>query len=628
MSDGGASVGEDSLAAANVSAASPPAASPPAASPPAASPPAANIPAADLPAAGRSAADTSVVSGGTGPPTGFIAGIRRLGRGRVRQNLLALLAYAALTLAMFGPWILGRMTTGFLSKSPQDGSIFLWMFRWWPYALSHRISPLFTNLVWAPKGINLAWVTSIPGPAVLLSPLTLAFGPFLSFNLVELAAPTLGAWTAYLLARRITGSFPAALMGGFFFGFSPSLIDEFGQGHPNLSLIFLIPLSAYLVLRLLEGSLRPGWFVPLLGLVLAAQLYTGTEVFATLTLMGALFGVIGYAASAPDRRLRLRRAIAPVAGAYLLAGVLTAPLLYVAFTRPRPRKPIHFATIGHGAAGTGDFLRYLTPGRFTIFWGQSGSHWGGYGNPWYLGIPLIVLLVLFVITERRRRAAWALAIGLLLTLALSAGDHLRFFRLKILPWHVFALVPVLNRAQPGRLISYAFLLVAIIVAMWLTRPAAGALRWALVAAAAVLILPNFSYPIWANRVPTPPFLATGAYHRYLTPGEIVWVVDPGRHDRQMIWQAQAGYSFRLAGGFLGLIPPGLRNAPIQETLGIGTLLGASTADVRAFLADHRVGAILVAEAKPQVVRQLTRATRTTGIPTGGVILFRLGHRFS
>jgi hypothetical protein len=42
-------------------------------------------------------------------------------------------------------------------------------------------------------------------------------------------------------------------------------------------------------------------------------------------------------------------------------------------------------------------------------------HWGGYGNPWYLGVPLLVLLILFVVTERGRRSTWLLAAGVLVT---------------------------------------------------------------------------------------------------------------------------------------------------------------------------------------------------------------------
>ena len=299
------------------------------------------------------AASGAPASGGPGRPWLGPAGEPVAGRavaGRRRgQHLLALLAYGCLSLAMFGPWILGRMTTWFLSASTQDGSIFVWMFRWWPHAITHGINPLHTTAAWAPTGINLAWVTSVPLPAVALSPVTAVSGPFFSFNLVELAAPALAAWTAYLLCRHLAGAFLPALAGGFFFGFSPYLIDEFGMGHPNLSLVFLVPLAAYLVVRLLDGSLPARLVIPLLGVVLGAQLYISTETFATLTLMGGLFALIGLAAgpavaaAAPggDRpgRRRLRGGGRAGHPPVLRAGRLAAPVQADPVRDHRPRRP-------------------------------------------------------------------------------------------------------------------------------------------------------------------------------------------------------------------------------------------------------------------------------------------------
>ena len=142
------------------------------------------------PPAAASGAPARESAGGRGPgPAGQPAGGRAVAGRRRGQHLLALLAYGGLSLAMFGPWIMGRMTTWFLSASTQDGSIFIWMFRWWPHAITHGINPLYTTAAWAPTGINLGWVTSVPLPAVALSPVTAVCGPFFSFNLVELAAP-------------------------------------------------------------------------------------------------------------------------------------------------------------------------------------------------------------------------------------------------------------------------------------------------------------------------------------------------------------------------------------------------------------------------------------------------------
>jgi hypothetical protein len=537
---------------------------------------------------------------------------------RQPQNLLALLLYGGLSLALFGPWILSRMSTFFLSGQPQDGSLFIWSFVWWPFAISHHLSAIFSSFAWAPGGINLTWATTMPGPAIALQALTKDYGPFFTFNVIELAAPALAAWTAYLLCRRIAGSFIPALIGGFFFGFSPALIDEVGQGHPSLALIFLVPVCAYLVVRLLEGSIHPLWYVQLLGIVLAVQLYIGEEIFATMTLVGGICALIGLATGPAGRRWRLLRAIAPTAGAYLVAAVLASPLLYTMFTRTPIVKAIHFATIGYGARSGNDFLRYVTPGRYTNHWGLFVLRWGD--NPWYLGIPLIVVVILFAITERRRRVTWALFTGLVLILALSLGDLISVFGAQIMPWRLVAALPVLNVAQPGRLVTYFYLLIAVLVARWLTRrpwpaPAPSPyppsspqwrptprqrrslhpLRWLIVILAGVTILPAFSTDVWAQRVPEPVFLSSGDYRHVLTRGEIVWVVE-NHADRQLVWQAETHFYFRLAGGFFGGTPSGVRNARLEERLAIGEIDPADTiADIRNFLAVHRVGAVMVSD---------------------------------
>ena len=570
---------------------------------------------------------------------------------RQSPNLLALLLYGGLSLALFGPWILSRMSTFFLSGQPQDGSLFIWSFVWWPFAISHHLSAIFSSFAWAPGGINLTWATTVPGPAIALQALTKDYGPFFTFNVLELAAPALAAWTAYLLCRRIVGSFAPALIGGFFFGFSPALIDEIGQGHPSLTLVFLVPVCAYLVVRLLEGSIHPLWYVPLLGIVLAVQIYIGEEIFATMTLVGGICALVGFGIGPAERRQRLLRAVAPTAGAYVVAAVLASPLLYTMFTRTPIVKAIHFATIGYGAESGNDFLRYVTPGRYTNHWGLFVLRWGD--NPWYLGIPLIVVVILFAVTERRRRTTWALFASLVLILALSLGDLISVFGAQIMPWRLIAALPVLNVAQPGRLVTYFYLLIAVLVARWLTRRPRPApvpspyppssplwrptprpprtllpLRWLIVILAGVTILPAFSSDVWAQNVPEPPFLASGAYRNALSPGETVWVVD-SHADRQLVWQAETHFYFRLAGGFFGGTPRGVPNAPLQERLAIGQIdTTASIADIRNFLAAHRVGAVIVADAPWPTVLAMRTATGHWGYRMPGMRLFRLGDRFT
>lgn len=605
---------------------------------------------------GRPAAEPGTRIGPTGPAAGSgrrTGGARALRAARRQlRNLLALLLYGGVSLGLFGPWILDRMSSSFLSNQPQDGSLFVWAFNWWPFALSHHYSAFYSYGAWAPAGINLTWATTIPGPSVALQALTHSYGPMFSFNVVELAAPALAAWTAYLLCRHLTRSFFPALIGGFFFGFSPALIDEVGQGHPSLTLVFLVPVCAYLVVRLLDGSIHPLLYVPLLGIVLGLQCYIGDEILATMTLVGGLCALIGFAAGPAARRRRLLRAVPPTAGAYAIAAILAFPLLHTAFTRPRIIKAIHFSTIQNGATGFGDFLRYVTPGRLTVQWGSFGPEWAN--NPWYLGIPLIAVLILFAVTERRRRATWMLIAGLLLILAVSLGDKLSVFGAPIMPWRPFAATPVLSVAQPGRLVTYAYLVIAVIVARWLAnssgRPQPAPkpspyppssplwrptplprrswrpLGWLPVLLAALTILPNFTAARWATRVPMPPFLAEGAYRRYLVPGEIVWLLEV-HPDRQLIWQAKTGFYFRLSGGFFGGTPQGVPEGPLQERLAMGQIGLAgrpvTVADIQRYIAVHHVGAIMATQVPWEWILKIRAAVGSRGMQQGNVRLFRL-----
>ena len=608
---------------------------------------------AAVPDTGRRAA--SDPRHGAGQGSGQPAAARaRQAASRQLRNLVALLLYAGVSLGMFGPWILDRMSTWFLSAQPQDGSLFVWAFSWWPFALSHHYSAFYSYAAWAPAGINLTWATTIPAPSLALQAFTHSYGPIFSFNLAELAAPPLAAWTAYLLCRRITRSFFPALIGGFLFGFSPALIDEVGQGHPSLTLVFLVPLCAYLVFRLLEGSIRPLVYVPLLGIVLAAQFYIGDEILATMTLVGALCAAVAFAAGPAARRQRLLRAIAPTAGAYAIAVIFAIPLLSTAFTRPRIIKAIHFATIEYGAKGTGDFLRYLTPGRFTEHWGIFMPRWGD--NPWYLGVPLIIVIIAFAVTERRRRATWMLIAGLLLILLVSLGDVMSVFGAPILPWRLFAAMPVLNIAQPGRLVTFAYLVIAVIVARWLTpstwpvppppepsayppssplwrptpvpRRSLRPLGWLPVLLAALTIVPNFSENVWAESAPMPPFLATGAYRRYIAPGEIIWLLEV-HPSRALIWQAETGFYFRISGGFFGGTPQGVPEGQLQERLAMGQVpASATTADIQHYIAVHHIGAILTAQTPWPVILKIREAVGSRGMrPQGRMRLFRLSDPF-
>src|ERR687884_1641604 len=121
---------------------------------------------------------------------------------RSKTSLAALAGYAAVSFAFFGWRLLphpGRMLVG--ADQQNDAEIFIWSFAWWPHAILNGLNPFFSRVVYAPTGINLAWVTSVPALAIAFSPVTLLFGPSAAYNAAAVLLPALSAWTAFLLCR-------------------------------------------------------------------------------------------------------------------------------------------------------------------------------------------------------------------------------------------------------------------------------------------------------------------------------------------------------------------------------------------------------------------------------------------
>ena len=145
-------------------------------------------------------------------------------------GLLAFAIYLTFSLLIFGRALLGHFRDLHIGMSP-DPSLFTWFVVWWPYALVHRLSPLFTDLIWAPNGFNLAWTTGVPLPSFLIWPLTATVGPVAAFNVLCLASLPLSGWSAFVLCRYICRCWWPSLVGGYIFGFSAYMLCQQSCGH-------------------------------------------------------------------------------------------------------------------------------------------------------------------------------------------------------------------------------------------------------------------------------------------------------------------------------------------------------------------------------------------------------------
>ena len=253
------------------------------------------------------------------------------------QVTSAFIVYTALSVLFFGIPIIGRLSQTYMGGGT-DPFCYIWSIAWWPYAIAHRINPLITHALWAPVGYDLVWGTDIPGPSLLIYPITRIFGPVVSYDILCLIAPSAAAITAFVLCRYACRGFWPALLGGYIFGFSPYVLCHM-LGHLFLILIFPIPLAVYVTLLRIDGKIGRASFVIGLIAILLFQFLSSTEIFATATVFGAIALVLGFILVDRGLRLNLVGVAKEIALAYGALSILLAPYLYYVFAPGLPTPP-------------------------------------------------------------------------------------------------------------------------------------------------------------------------------------------------------------------------------------------------------------------------------------------------
>ena len=491
-----------------------------------------------------------------------------------RAQLRMLLAFCGLAVLLLGStWL--SPTTRILGGGVGDPGIFTWSLRWTPFAIGRQISPLFSDYLNYPDGINLMWNTWVPLPGLLLSPLTLAFGPVLTFNVLLTLGYGLSAWSAYLAILRYVPNHGAAAAGGLVYGFSPAMVAH--SHHLNLILVFLLPWLLILVEEIVVHQDRsPVWLGAALGLAGAAQVLIGVELFAGALVLGGLLLVALVAMQVPLAPGRVRYATTAFAVCLVVFGVLAALPLKAQVTGPGR---VH-GDLTEEVRGSSDLLAVVTPSRRLAIAPDAavrrGDQFAG-SREAYLGIPLLLVVAALLVLHRSPVVgvgATMLVVSMVLSLGsrLRVGGHPTPVRL---PWIAIESLPLLWNMVPARFAlftaMFAGLLLAVAVdGLWW---GGGRLRRSLAVATALVVL-AFLVPAAPLRpspvVATPPFFTTSALTRL--PRDQVALVVPfprkGRANQAMRWQADAGMWFKMPGGYFagqGADGAAVREAPPSTT---------------------------------------------------------------
>lgn len=593
---------------------------------------------------------------------------------RFGPTLVAAGLYVAISIAAYwpvGPFDRSRVPT----CACWDVTYSIWFIGWTAHAVAHGLNPFFSMAVNYPFGANIAANPSSPILEFLTTPLTLLDSPVASFNLLMHLALASSGFAMFWVLTRLGIRWFAALVGGLLYGFS-----AYEQAHStlwlNLSFVALIPLLFFTFERLWHGPRHPGRLGVVLGLLAGAQYLISSELLvdATLILAVACLSV-----------LIVRPRIVQMAWPELRKGGLVAlaifvvivaiPVVYLLFGRQHFNGPGY--SVSALSAVSNDLLGPVVPTKYQLV---GPSNWLARGTSFlasypaesglYLGIPLIVIIVVFTVLGRRRRlivlSSWLTFVAFVLSLGptLSANGHSTHLWL---PFKLITRIPLLEMEVPARYSLFVQLFASFVLASAIDellnrvrqpssvlhptprqRNFAWRYRYLLAAIALFFFAVAPLIPRWpmSSASVSVPRILTLPELRKIPPGSVLlaYPYPALQDDRAMLWQAVSGFRFNLIGGYVytplrhvsgtldngggGFFPRTLDPSAIEVLFYDGYLLssgwhfpGNDLALERDFLLRYHVSTIVldpVGQYPNKVAAYLARALRTQPLVSGGI----------
>ena len=317
-----------------------------------------------------------------------------------------------------------------------DVTSYTWDLWWVAHQVSHLGNPFFTGNMAAPAGVQLGFDTLIPLPGLLMTPVTLVFGPSASLSLLTIVVPGLACYTMYRAATLWLRSQAGPIAAGACFGLC-SMMDWQDWYHIQLSAgMVLLPVALEAAVRFRRSQaacrLGPpgGWRAAVaLGLTLGAAVLVNQEI-AVMALILAAAVLLPWLLAEPARApARLRPLALGAAAAAVVASPQLAAMAWQLSSGGASVSP-HLLASSDASYGTGLQQLFAPSPRTASFGLPSFTSYApvGEGMPGY-GVVITVLAVAGLAASRRRGSAWRLAalwLGcsvLALGVTLYAGGH-------------------------------------------------------------------------------------------------------------------------------------------------------------------------------------------------------------
>lgn len=393
-----------------------------------------------------------------------------------RADLYALLAYLFLAIVLTYPLVL-HFTTHVAGDGRDDPAL-TWNLWWVPYALLQlQSSPVYTDFMFHPIGLNLAFYTLTYLNAFLAIPFQFAFNLVVAANTNLLLSFALSGFGTYLLARYLLRDFTsdptaAAFVAGAVYAFSANKLLYASLGQFNIASSHWIPFYILFLLKLTHalGQDRPGrvtaFYGFLVGLFLLLQALS-EFIFASFLIIVTAFYLVFWIVG--NRRILARPA--GWAPAFAIAAVTflvpMMPILAALLQDMLAEGDFIQQGLGFANVFSSDVLGFFVPSHLHPLLGglESQFHFA-YTNFAYLGFAVLALAILAFWRVPQARLWGVLgAIFVLITLGPDLRIDGRAIPAPILPFNFLLDIPLIKgNRYPSRWSVMVTLSAAVLVA--------------------------------------------------------------------------------------------------------------------------------------------------------------------
>ncbi|HEY3202589.1 MAG TPA: hypothetical protein VGL03_02905, partial [Thermoanaerobaculia bacterium] len=269
----------------------------------------------------------------------------------------------------------------------------------WDYRQTFRDPVnLFQLNFFHPAKYALAFSENLWGAALFGFPLLAAGAtPVFNYNVLFLLGMFFSAWSAWALARYVTGDPLASVVGGLIFGFLPWRFSQLP--HFQFQWAPFLCLSLLFLLRYLDEGRRSD--AVLFGVFFGWNALTNVHyaLFSGFVVAATLLSFAAW--RTPERGKRIRAAVLAVA----LGGIAFLPFA-VSYRKAAELYGME-RSIGEMEAFSGRWTDFFSAGEKNRLYGPATKKWGKAEGDFFPGLAALALASIGVVGSRRRRGALA-----------------------------------------------------------------------------------------------------------------------------------------------------------------------------------------------------------------------------